>query len=82
MRLVFGDEFPIIAPVQPQLKMAPEEENVEISDEPGSITEGEAEPRKYLGKNYPDPFTNMTHIPYLVPLDAEKALIKVHDIKG
>jgi len=90
LRLVFGEDFPIVFPVPPQLKLNPggNQNNGELVKE-GNLTESKienAEPiqkrERYLGNNYPDPFTNITYIPYLIPDGAQEAIINVYDITG
>jgi len=87
LRLVFGEDFPIVFPVPPQLKLNPgsnqdEEGTVLQSAFSDSKIQSTPENQNYLGNNYPDPFTSNTNIPYIIPEEVEHAIIAVYDITG
>jgi len=90
LRLVFNEDFPIVFPVPPQLKLNPESNQIDdevttqnnFSDSKDQDSYQSRENQRYLGNNYPDPFTNITYIPYLIPGGTEKAIIKVYGIRG
>jgi len=90
LRLIFGEEFPIVFPVPQQLKLNPGSNQIDnevttqnhFSDSKDQDSYQSRENQRYLGNNYPDPFTNITYIPYLIPGGTEKAIIKVYGIRG
>jgi len=87
LRLVFGEDFPIVFPIPPQLKLnSGNNQNNEGAIKQSAFSDSKIqstpENQNYLGNNYPDPFNNITYIPYLIPGSAEEAVIKVYDITG
>ncbi|MFH1320903.1 MAG: T9SS type A sorting domain-containing protein [Bacteroidota bacterium] len=77
LRLVYGEDFPVVIPAPPQLKMAQYDNDNNNNNDHFIDTV-----RSYLGKNYPDPFKNITYIPYFVSENTEKANIKIYNISG
>ncbi|MFH1319129.1 MAG: T9SS type A sorting domain-containing protein [Bacteroidota bacterium] len=76
--IIFGEDFPIVIPSQPQLKYSPEN-NYESPEDNKSII---VNTQVYFGKNYPDPFNSITYIPYFLPYESNKAILKIYNINS
>ncbi len=86
LRLVFGEDFPIVVPQLPQSKTgpgAPNEENFfEVEAEAENHNNSEIHRVVHIGKNYPDPFDEITYIPYFIPAESERASLKIYNMNG
>ncbi|MFH1320316.1 MAG: SBBP repeat-containing protein, partial [Bacteroidota bacterium] len=63
LRLVFGDEFPIIQPTEPSLKMAAGNNSDDLRQTKQDSSEKLTVYKQiHFGQNYPDPFNSVTYI--------------------